>query len=67
MAEKTKKRGSGRYDNKKKATKSTSHWFRNSVLISTVGNWEGMRKIVDSHPIIERKVGVKVPILKDGK
>lgn len=37
MAEKTKKRGSGRYDNKKKATKSTSHWFRNSVLISTVG------------------------------
>jgi penicillin-binding protein 1B len=37
MAEKTKRRGSGRYDNKKKTTKSTSHWFRNSVLISMVG------------------------------
>ncbi len=39
MAEKSKKQGSGRYDNndKKKVTnKSTSHWFRNSVLISFV-------------------------------
>ncbi len=39
MAENTKKRGSGRYDNKKTAPKPTrqrSHWFRNSVLVSMV-------------------------------
>lgn len=35
MAENTKKRRSGRYDTKKTAPKkSTSHWFRNSVLVS---------------------------------
>jgi penicillin-binding protein 1B len=38
MAEKTKKRGSGRYDTKKTAPKkSASHWFRNSVLLSIAG------------------------------
>ena len=40
MAEKTKRRGSGRYDNKKPAPKpatQTSHWFRNAVLISMAG------------------------------
>ncbi len=40
MAEKTKKSGSGRYDQKKAASKSRSqksHWFRNSVLMGMVG------------------------------
>jgi penicillin-binding protein 1B len=38
MAEKTKKSGSGRYDKKKTAPKKpTSHWLRNSVLISMAG------------------------------
>ena len=38
MAENTKKRGSGRYDNKKMAPKkSSSHWFRNLVLVSIAG------------------------------
>ena len=38
MAEKTKKRGSGRYDNKRTAPKkSTSHWFRNLLLVSMAG------------------------------
>ncbi|MCX7101064.1 MAG: hypothetical protein NTX38_06110, partial [Methylobacter sp.] len=43
MAEKTKKSVSGRYDTKKplpeksKPKKTSSHWFRNSILISIVG------------------------------
>ncbi len=38
MAEKTKRRGSGRYDTKKTAPKkSSSHWFRNLLLLSMVG------------------------------
>lgn len=38
MAEKTRKRGSGRYDTKKPTPKkSTSHWFRNSVLVFMAG------------------------------